>query len=171
MIRTSTYKNSNIFKNLFLITIISIVAIGLMLVAGTSVSTSVATQIVVDVDGLAGVAEVPTQEQMLALQNGIADVGTSLSHAVEKHGAEVVSAVRNCLDGGGSQLTMWNPITNRFGEICEFEPGRFGFRIIETIKGEFEEVTIFDDLYEHIGQAEYYMNGQGYTVLDFLFPR
>lgn len=171
MIRTQiNTQNANFFKNVLLL-IIFLVAIFVVLVVLGTVPSVTASNIVIDVDGLTGIAVMPTQEQMWALQNGIAEVGTELSHAVEKHGRKLAEAVRSCLNNGGSQLTMWNPTTNRFGEICEFEPGRFGFRIIETVEGEFEEKTIFDAYYNHLGEAEYYMSGRGYTVENFLLTR
>jgi hypothetical protein len=95
--------------------------------------------------------------------NGLKDVQTDISHAEERHGVEIATRTRKCLDEKGADLVMTNSKTNRWAEICEVEPGRFGVRIAEQIEGTFQEITIFE-FKGNLWDCEYYLGGQQYMA-------
>jgi len=81
------------------------------------------------------------------------------SHAVEKHGEEIVSVVRNC-NGG---IELFNPDTNRIACIVNLGDKKFGVRIIEKVGDSYKEVTAFiKDKMHSVEQVIKYLNNRGY---------
>ena len=84
----------------------------------------------------------PVVFPFLLLLIGLAVVQVK-SHAVIRHGEDAIS-IRACLDKNG-EYQVWKSISdpNKFFRICEIEPGKFGFQIVQCVRGGVCEKTAF----------------------------
>lgn len=89
------------------------------------------------------------------------------SHAVLRHGEDAI-AIRACLDKKGT-YQLWKSKTDpdKFFRICELEPGKFGFQIVQCIIGGVCEKTAFikgngswSELVRYLGRIATKFNGK-----------
>lgn len=102
----------------------------------------------------------------------LADVDSSTGHAEEKHGVNLSTQVRNCIDGG-KHVQTWRSSSNdrRWIEVCRLGNGWdwWGLRVSDNDpdKG-FVEVTIFDIEGEIQQVEEYLIRNEYYDVTPVL---
>ena len=65
------------------------------------------------------------------------DVATN--HAEQQHGQEAIS-IRDCLKQNGAVLSLRNPVTGRYADVCQFPSGAYGLQITNSAG---EEITAF----------------------------
>jgi len=77
------------------------------------------------------------------------------SHSIERHGAEAVQ-IQETLDCQGS-FNQWHSRSwrtpNKFFQTCQLDDGRWGFRVVDKIRGQWREITSFvpgDGSYAHL---------------------
>ena len=100
---------------------------------------------------------------LLILLAGLYGVVQATSHAIANHAADAAS-VHDCLTESGTAEVWFNPTTGRFIELCQLDPESWGLRVVEEVRGVFQEITAFIEKggYEAV---ERYLLNRGYMVL------
>ena len=89
--------------------------------------------------------------------------GTTLSHAVTKHGENAIR-VSDCMDNRGPVQEWHNAANNHTIYICEVEPTVFGLDVLFQRDGRWERLTSFiKEKFTRIEQVENYLRNSGAT--------
>lgn len=87
---------------------------------------------------------------------GLYNVGTSYSHAEERH-----PGATECIPGNDVMQIWENPFSGHCAEIRQVDGTTYNIRIVAKIKGRWEEITAFMDDAECLREIEEYLtNGQ-----------
>jgi hypothetical protein len=75
------------------------------------------------------------------------EIGTAYSDAVSHHAAETVARVRQCFEKGGADRVWRERFPDgsvRYHLLCQEPSGAWADRIIQKIRGAWEEITAFE---------------------------
>lgn len=64
-------------------------------------------------------------------------------HAIERHGAAEVNAIRRCVQDSNSIRRFWRLRNGRLAVMCKLPDGRWGIEILERLRNRWQEVTAF----------------------------
>ncbi len=71
-----------------------------------------------------------------------ATIGTSISHAIARHGMDA-AAVHQCLDKNGHSSLWMNPYNDHYIRVCNMQDGRAGIQVVKKVGGKWEEITAY----------------------------
>lgn len=122
------------------------------------------------ISGLVGAVGEAVDGMVMEVRGRLYDVDTSKSHAAEKHGEELTSTIRNCIENGG-YIQTWRK-ADRYIEVCmlpipekpeKFDEEHFGLRVCtDDPDCGFVELTCFD-LDCNLPGVEDYLMRSGYS--------
>lgn len=90
-------------------------------------------------------------------------VDTDTSHAVQKHGAAVIT-IDNCFDTNGVWQEWTNPANGRHARVCKLDSGKYGIQILsQDENGIWHEITKFvKEKMNTWDQVAQYLKNSGY---------